>query len=139
MTVDIGDVIEGSGLAASTLHLWERHSLIESTGRAGLRRQYDDDIFERISLVIAYQLGGFTLSEIAELLRRSGGTKLDLAIKRDELIARRAALDVAIEGLDHALSCPEPEPLSCQRFLSKIRHLLPVTPRPLGRPARSEC
>jgi DNA-binding transcriptional MerR regulator len=39
--LDIGEVRSHTGLPASTLHYYERHGLVRSVERAGLRRQYE--------------------------------------------------------------------------------------------------
>ena len=68
MTIDIGAVIRASGLPASTLHVWERHGIISASDRAGGRRQFPDDILDRIAVIVVLQRSGFQLLEIAELL-----------------------------------------------------------------------
>ena len=42
--LDIGDVVEHSGLPPSALRYYEEIGLIRPMGRRGLRRQYDRDV-----------------------------------------------------------------------------------------------
>lgn len=129
--IDIGDVSRLSGLPASTLHVWEREGLLEPVARAGLRRQYEPGVLERLATIVLLQRGGFSLAEIRELLEsdRSVATKRRFAAKLAELRDRRTQLDTAIEGLEHALACAEPVPTRCPEFLSMIRGVLPVAVR----------
>lgn len=126
--LDVGEVIALSGVPASTLHLWERRGLLVSTGRNGLRRQYDASVLDTIAVIVVAQRCGFTLAEIAELLAPDAFAtgKARLVGKLDELRQRRGELDRAISGLEHALECPEPSPLDCLHFKNKITDVLPV-------------
>ena len=101
--LDIGEVIEATGLPASTLHLWEREGLIETCGRQGLRRQYRPDVIERIAMIVVLKFSGFTLAEIGDLLdpHAFDHDKTLLQSKLDQLRAHRARLDRAIEGIEH--------------------------------------
>lgn len=125
---DIGDVVERSGVPVTTLHVWEREGLITPVGRAGLRRQYGPDVFDRIALVVVSQRSGFTLAEIRELLdpRSWAEGKQALESKLDELRRRRDELDRAIDSIEHAIDCPHPSPLDCPTFLESLGDVLPV-------------
>ena len=127
--IDIGDVIARSGLPASTLHLWERRGLIVPVGREGLRRQYAVDILDVLATIVVCQRAGFSLTEIGELLAPGAFAegKASLEKKLAELRRRRRELDLAIRGVEHALSCPEPSPLECSGFRSKLPEVLPVS------------
>ncbi len=126
--MDIGEVVRLSGLPPSTLHVWEQHGLIKPSGRNGLRRQYDKRVLDRIATIILFQQGGFTLGEIASLLSPGAFDKgKDQFVRKlDELELKRARLDAAITGLEHALSCKEPSPLECPGFRSMVAETLPV-------------
>lgn len=127
--LDIGDVIEASGVPASTLHVWERAGLIEAVGRNGLRRQFHPDVMTRISLIVVSKRAGFSLTEIAAMLAPGAFTegKDLLEVKLEELRQRRAELDAAITGLEHAIACPAASPLECERFRSTLPDVLPVS------------
>lgn len=126
--LDIGQVIAASGVPASTLHVWERAGLIESTARNGLRRQFHPDVLTRISLIVMSKRAGFALSEIRELFAPDAFTdgKDLLASKLAELRKRRLELDVAITSLEHALACPAPSPLACTGFIATLPDVLPI-------------
>lgn len=126
--VDIGDVVAQSGVPTSTLHLWEREGLIAPIGRAGLRRQYDEAILQRLAIIVIAQRSGFSLNEIRSLLTTSGSSagRQHLVDKLDDLRTRRAELDTAIESLEHALACTAPSPIECPTFLSQLEDVLPV-------------
>lgn len=126
--LDIGEVIRRSGLAASTLHLWEKRGLITPSGRKGLRRQYDTSVIEQIAIILLLQRSGFSLAEIRGLLLPDAFVdgKESLARKLDELRHRQHGLTTAIIGLEHALCCPEPSPIECPNFRSMLSDVLPV-------------
>jgi DNA-binding transcriptional MerR regulator len=120
-TIDIGDVIARTGLPASTLHLWERRGLIHAVTRNGLRRQYTADIYERLAFIVLCQRGHFTLNTIVELAADiEQGTKTRLHTQFDALMVQRDQLDAAIEGIQHAIHCPEPLPYECPMFKAKL-------------------
>ncbi|MCP3991800.1 MAG: MerR family transcriptional regulator [Actinomycetia bacterium] len=126
--LDIGEVVELSGVPASTLHVWEKAGLLAPVGRKGLRRQYAGDVLERIAVVVVCQRAGFTLNEITDLVAPDAFAqgKAQIEYKLDELRHRQTELAEAIEGLEHALVCSEPSPLDCDGFRSKLSGVLPV-------------
>ena len=135
--LDIGEVVERTGVPVSTLHVWEKHGLIEPAGRSGLRRQFDPTVVTQIALIVIGQRSGFTLAEIGELLAPKAAAHRRAAYeeKLDELRARRAELDMAIDSLEHAIDCPHPDALACPRFLGILDEVLPVDrPRATLRP-----
>ena len=126
--LDIGTVIERSGVPASTLHVWQRAGLISEATRNGLRRQFHPNVLPRISLIVLSKRAGFTLTEIAELFSPDAFTdgKQLLEAKLAELRTRRAELDAAINGLEHAIACPAPSPFECAGFVATLPDVLPV-------------
>ncbi len=126
--LDIGEVVQSTGVPTSTLHLWEKHGLITSTGRNGLRRQYDPAVINRIAIIVLCQRSSFSLAEIGGLLAPDAFDegKAALDTKLAELREQRNELDAAIKGIEHALACSEDNPLECSGFLSKLEGVLPV-------------
>ena len=127
--LDIGEVVARTGVPTTTLHVWEREGLIEPVGRAGLRRQYDPAVIDRIAMIVVGQRSGFSLAELAQLLSPEDfavAGKQALADKLVELRARRRQLDLAITGLEHALACPHPVPTDCPTFCGMLDNVLPV-------------
>lgn len=68
----IGEVSRRSGVAVETLRFYEKSSLLEPAGRtdAGYRL-YDEGVFERLEFIRKSQSVGFTLDEIARLIREA--------------------------------------------------------------------
>lgn len=126
--LDIGEVRARTGLPASTLHFYERHGLIRSAARAGLRRQYEPDTVERLAAIVLCQRAGFTLEQIGELLS-TGGAPSWKELARDKLGAIRArirSLEAAERGLVHALRCPSDNVLRCEHFRAELEQVVPV-------------
>lgn len=132
--LDIGAVIDASGVPASTLHVWERAGLIAPACRSGLRRQYHPDVLERISLIVLSKRAGFSLPETSALLTAGAFAdgKVMLKTKLEELCRKRAELDVAIATLEHAIACPAPSPIECEHFRAIVPTVLPVDRTPRG-------
>ncbi len=99
--VDIGDVAHTTGLSTATLRYYEERGLIESVGRKGLRRQYDELVFERLALIALGQEAGFSLAEIVDLLPAGNDRDLDRAalgtrvVRLPRAVARGAMLATA--------------------------------------------
>lgn len=137
--IDIGEVRARTGLPASTLHYYERHGLIRSVERTGLRRQYEADTIERLAVIVLCQRGGFSLQEIAGLLATGGepAWKDLVQAKLTQLRSQIRSLRSIERGLTHALACPSDNVLRCEHFRAELDAVIPVDPhrnRPL--PAR---
>jgi DNA-binding transcriptional MerR regulator len=134
--LDIGEVTQATGLSASALRFYEEKGLITSVARRGLRRQFDDDVVERVALIILAQNAGFSLNDIGKMFGTDGQPHIDKAILRskaaalDKTIARLTALR---NGLQHAAECPAPSHLECPTF----RRLLHVALK--KRPKSEQC
>lgn len=136
--IDIGEVRSRTGLPASTLHFYERHGLIQSVDRAGLRRQYAPDTVERLAVIVLCQRGGFTLDEIADLLATGGepAWKDLVGAKLTRLRAQIRSLRAIERGLTHALACPSENVLRCEHFRSELEAVIPVGSSRVRRPAK---
>ncbi|WP_411352367.1 helix-turn-helix domain-containing protein [Leisingera aquaemixtae] len=117
--LDIGEVAERSGVAASALRYYEEIGLITSAGRKGLRRQFGPGTLVQLSLITLGKAAGFSLQEIAAMFGRNGQPDLP----REQLHARADALDAQIQELSalrdalrHAAECPAPSHLECPKF-----------------------
>ncbi|MER7571479.1 helix-turn-helix domain-containing protein [Streptomyces sp. NPDC126514] len=122
--LDIAEVARRAGLPASTLRYYEEKGLIASTGRRGLRRQYDPGVLERLALIVLGRTAGFSLDEIARMFAPDGTPEIDrrmLAAKADELEARIRELGVLRDSLRHAAACPAPSHLQCPTFRRLLR------------------
>jgi len=120
--LDIGEVRSHSGLPASTLHYYERHGLVRSVERAGLRRQYEPGTIDRLAVTVLCQRAGFRLKEIAELLATGGGPAWEdlVRAKQAEVRARIQALRAIERGLSHALSCASGTVLCCEHLRAEL-------------------
>lgn len=135
-TLDIAEVVQRSGLPASTLRFYEEKGLIRSTGRHGLRRLFAETVLERLSLIALGQGAGFTLEEIAEMFGADGKPTIDrarLLAQADDLDHRIRHLVRMRDGLRHVAACPAPSHLECPTFRRLMRH---AARPPRARPQR---
>ncbi|KUN24832.1 MerR family transcriptional regulator [Streptomyces antibioticus] len=125
MTVlDIGEVARRAGVPASTLRYYEEKGLITSSGRHGLRRQYDPGVLDRLALIALGRTAGFSLDEIGHMFAPDGRPDLDrekLVAKAVELEARMRELAVLRDSLRHAAACPAPSHMECPTFRGLLR------------------
>ena len=123
--IEISDVAKRSGIPASTLRFYEEKGLIESLGRRGLRRTYDQDVFGRLSLIALGRMAGFSLDQISAMFGSGPSAQIDRvllsdkAVELDRTIKQLSALK---NGLEHAAVCPAPSHMECPSF----RRLLKV-------------
>ncbi len=123
--LDISELSRASGFAASKLRYYEELGLIQSAGRKGLKRVYEEQVKTRLSLVSLGQIAGFSLTEIGELLGADDKPELDL----DALDARACELEDRIkeltalrDGIRHIMKCSAKSHLECPRF-RRIMHV----------------
>ncbi|KJK37399.1 MerR family transcriptional regulator [Streptomyces variegatus] len=117
--LDIAEVAHRAGVPASTLRFYEEKGLIASTGRRGLRRQYDPGVLERLALIALGRTAGFSLDQIAHMFAPDGQPRIDrrmLSDKADELDHRIRELGALRDSLRHAAACPAPSHLQCPTF-----------------------
>lgn len=122
--MDIGEVVERSGVPASTLRFYEEKRLIRSVGRRGLRRLFDPNVLDRLALIALGRAAGFSLDEIARMFTADGRPRIDrqmLAAKADELDATIRKLTAMRDGLRHAAACPAPSHMECPKFRRLLR------------------
>ncbi|UWQ50735.1 helix-turn-helix domain-containing protein [Leisingera caerulea] len=117
--LDIGEVAERSGAAASALRYYEEIGLISSAGRKGLRRQFGPETLLQLSLITLGKAAGFSLQEIAGMLGKDGRPDLprdQLHARADELEAQIRELSALKDALRHMAECPAPSHLECPKF-----------------------
>lgn len=126
--LDIADVAQRSGLAASTLRYYEERGLIASIGRRGLRRLFDAKVLEQLTLIALGQTAGFSLDEIARMFTPDGQPCIDrqmLRAKAEELDRKIRKLKAVRDSLRHAAACPAPTHMECptfRRILHAVAH-----------------
>jgi len=122
--LDISEVAQRSGVAASALRYYEEKGLIASIGRRGLRRLFDPGVLERLALIAVGRAAGFSLDEIATMFAPDGRPRIDrqmLAAKADELDLTVRRLSAMRDGLRHAAACPAPSHMECPKFRRIMR------------------
>jgi DNA-binding transcriptional MerR regulator len=130
--MDISAVSKASGLPASTLRFYEEKGLIQSCGRKGLRRLFDDNVIERLALITLGRKAGFSLEEIRAMFsfgRREINRAL-LTTKADELDKKIKELTAMRDGLRHAAHCSAANHFACPKFLRLLR----IAGKKSGRP-----
>lgn len=121
--MDISEVAKTSGLPASTLRHYEDKGLIQSYGRKGLRRLFDNAVLQRLELISLGRRVGFSLDEISKMFTPKGaeidrGLLLD---KADELDRKIKELTAMRNGLRHAAACTAPSHFECPKFLRLLK------------------
>ena len=123
--MDIGDVSKQSGVSTSTLRYYEEIGLIHSTGRKGLRRQYHNNVLERLALINLGRLAGFSLDEITSLFNQPNGKvqidKSKLKEKAKEIDKKISKLIAVRDSLVHASNCKAPNQLECPSFIKLMK------------------
>ena len=122
--MDIGEVSERAGVQPSTLRYYEEIGLIQSFGRHGLRRQFDGDVLLKLSLIALGKAAGFSLAEIAPILRQDGRLELpreELRAKADNVERQMAGLRILRDTLRHVADCKAPSHLECPTFRKLLK------------------
>ena len=121
--MDISEVAKMSGLPVSTIRYYDDQGLIKSTGRSGLRRQFNNSVVERLAMISLGSSVGFSLLEMKHMLTEQGAE-----INRELLMAKADELDNQIKklvtmrnGLRHAAICAAPSHLECPKFLRILK------------------
>ncbi|WP_433671515.1 helix-turn-helix domain-containing protein [Nocardia sp. CA-136227] len=118
-SLDIAEVVRRTGVPASTLRYYEERGLIASTGRRGLRRQFDSSVLEQLALISLGRTAGFSLDDIVLVFGPQGELRVDRALltgKADELDRTITQMTAVRDGLRHAAACPAPSHAECPSF-----------------------
>ncbi len=110
----IGELARTAGVAASTVRYYERTGLLRRPPRSqsNYRLYRDEDVY-RVRFIKAAQATGFTLDDVAELLKPSSCSKVQGRIEErlEEVSARMKDLRHVQRVLKAALTtCQEHEP-----------------------------
>lgn len=117
--LDISEVVQRTGVPASTLRYYEEKGLIASTGRRGLKRVFAPRVLDQLGLIALGRAAGFSLDDIGQMFDSSGEPCID----REVLLDKADALDDSLrkltamrDGLRHAARCSAPSHLECPTF-----------------------
>ena len=129
--LDIAELGRLTGTAPSALRYYERLGLVTPVGRSAGRRTYAAGAAERVALIRLFQDTGFTLAEIATLIRanavRKDAWSRFAQQKIDELEQRINEAQRAKTLLEHSMRCPAPRLPECPRFQQELRARLDET------------
>ena len=121
---DISEVSQQTGIAASAIRHYEEKGLISSVGRKGLRRLFDTNVMDRLSLITMARKADFSLEEISALIGDEAKPSIDrtrLLEKAEEIQRTIIELTVMQRGLEHMAKCPAENHLDCPTFRRIMR------------------
>jgi len=122
--MDIGEVARHTGLRASALRHYEAMGLIRSASRSGLRRQFTEDVLDKLAFIALGQSVGLSLEEIGHMFGPHGTLTVDRALLRaraDDFDLQIRRLTAMRDGLRHAADCRAANHLACPTFQRLIR------------------
>ena len=117
--LDIRQIADLSGVTPSALRYYEKKGLIHPVGRNGLRRQYHENVLNKLQLIAMCQAAGFTLDELAAMFGSQAGVTIDRGLllqRAKEIDATVRKLQLLSRGLKHAARCTQPEHRHCEEF-----------------------
>lgn len=97
----------------------KKKGLIQPVGRNGLRRQYHENVLNKLQLIALGQAAGFTLDELAAMFGSQAGVTIDRGLllqRAKEIDATVRKLQLLSRGLKHAARCTQPEHRHCEEF-----------------------
>ncbi len=118
-TLDIGEVAKAVGLAPSALRYYEEKGLIQSIGRSGLRRYFDELVIEKLKFIAMGRQANFTLEEISAMFTTNGRLQVNrkaLLEKSDRIERDIKQLEAIRNTLQHVAHCSAPNHLACPKF-----------------------
>jgi len=124
--MNISEVVKRTGILASTLRFYEQKGLITAISPQGVRRNFSNDIIDRLALISLGQAGGLSLDEIRSMLPQHGiGTlKIDrtlLLSKADKVDNMVKKLEAISQGLRHVANCPKESHMQCETFKELLK------------------
>ncbi len=117
--LDIGVLSKESGIPPSTLRYYEEIGLIQSVGRNGLRRQFDQPVVTKLALISLGKLAGFSLEDIKGMFADDGTPQLpraELHLRADALDQQIRSLTKLRDAIRHVADCPADTHMDCPRF-----------------------
>lgn len=123
-TLDIGEVVEQTGVPPSTLRFYEEKCLIRSSGRHGLRRLFDSHVLQQLEFIYLGRHAGLSLEEIAKMFSTEGKLQVNrqfLVNKADEIEKNIERLSAVRNTLLHVAQCSAPNHMECPKFQKLLR------------------
>jgi MerR family redox-sensitive transcriptional activator SoxR len=124
----IGELARRTGVTTSALRYYDEVGLVRPKQRVSGHRRYTVDAITAVGVIKLLQEVGFTLAEAKRLIasrKRSPVAWRALAVRKsDELRQRIAREEAAREAIEHALECPEDDPLACPNFWATVKGVL---------------
>lgn len=122
--ITISDVAARTGVAPSALRFYERRGLLRPVGRAGGKRTYSPFAVVQVAVIDLLKQGGFSLTEIAEIVDADGHVDPDwrhrARTKLAELEEQIAFAERAKQLIEHTIACPHPTPDQCPIFVGFV-------------------
>jgi DNA-binding transcriptional MerR regulator len=117
VNLSIGDVVQRSGIAATTLRFYEDAGLLSTPDRVGGRRRYAETVLTRLEVIGLCKAAGFSLGEIRVLLTDDSpgrpGSRSLAETKLADIDTQMATLVRAREIIEWAMKCPCPSVDAC--------------------------
>lgn len=121
-TLTIGEVSRRSGVAASALRYYERAGLLAAPARVGGQRRYDASVLEQLATIRVAKEAGFTLAEIAVLLRGETDGWQPMVERKLEDVERMLERARTMKSLlQVAMTCGCTHPLRCDLLNETLR------------------
>lgn len=123
-TLDIGEVVQLTGVRPSTLRFYEEKGLIRATGRHGLRRLFNSHVLQQLQFIALGQQAGLSLQDIASMFTTEGKLQVNrgfLAKKADEIERSIRKLTAVRHTLLHVSKCSAPNHMECPKFQRLLR------------------
>lgn len=123
-TLDIGEVVNMTGIPPATLRFYEEKGLIRAKSRNGLRRQFQSHVVQQLEFISLGQHAGLTLEEIASMFTPEGKLSVDrkFLLKKAEDVERSIhRLNAVRNTLLHVAKCSAPNHMECPKFQRLLR------------------
>lgn len=114
--LNIGGLSKAAGVPTSTVRFYERRGLVRPDGRSRANyRVYTDATLQRVRFIRAAHEAGFTLADIASLLREMNGESDSCPRVQALITARLGKVSEQLRHLTHAHSILKGWHAECQR------------------------
>ncbi|NUR58638.1 MAG: MerR family transcriptional regulator [Catenulispora sp.] len=125
----IGQVAAQFGLPAHVLRHWESVGLLSPARAVADRRRYRHEDLVRVATIVALKRAGMSLPDIGAFLDtlHTPARKEVLRRNREEVTAKLAALQAALELIEAGLKCRHEDIATCPTYQARIEELVAST------------